>query len=153
MTPPVVPHDLLEHLTDRERHARAEIDRLRAAIADLSVRMEAAQQLADRLRLTRQTLQEITEQEREPEPADPASAPASDATGAPTPLPPAYQDILAALTRTDTGLRAKDLCHALHLDDRPRHIEAMRAKLKRLVGRDLLTEPEPGLFTINQSKP
>jgi hypothetical protein len=29
----------------------------------------------------------------------------------------------------------------------------MRAKLKRLVGRDVLTEPEPGLFTINPDNP
>lgn len=147
VTPPVVPHDLLEHLTARERRAQADIDRLRATIADLTVQLEAAQHLADRLQLTRTTLLEITEHaEREQEPAGPAPA----TTSSPTPLPPAYQDILAVLTRTDTGLRAKDLCHALHLDDQPRHVETMRAKLKRLVGRDLLTEPEPGLFSAKR---
>ena len=102
--------------------------------------MEAAQQLADRLRLTRQTLQEITEQERERDSTDLAS----DTSGDPVPLPPAYQDILAVLTRTDTGLHAKDLCHALHLDDRPRHIEAMRAKLKPLRHRHPRRDDQPG---------
>jgi hypothetical protein len=144
---PLVPGHLLEHLTEREQHARAEVDRLRAAIADLTVRMEAAGHLGDRLRLTRQTLPEIAEQQDQ-EPA----APASDTSSTPAPLPPAYQDILAVLTGTDTGLRAKDLCHALHLDDQPSHVETMRAKLKRLVGRDLLTEPEPGLFLLNRPK-
>jgi hypothetical protein len=150
VTEPLVPHHLLEHLTEREQHARAEIDRFRAAIADLTVQMEAAGHLADRLRLTRQTLQEITEQA---EPEQQPATPASDTSSTPAPLPPAYQDILAVLTRTDTGLRAKDLCHALHLDDQSRHVETMRAKLKRLVGRDLLTEPEPGLFIIKRPKP
>jgi hypothetical protein len=56
-------------------------------------------------------------------------------------------------TDTDTGLRAKDLRHALHLDDQPNHVQTMRAKLKRLVGRDLLTEPEPGPFLLNRPDP
>jgi hypothetical protein len=40
VTEPLVPHHLLEHLTEREQHARAEIDRLRAAIAALTVQMK-----------------------------------------------------------------------------------------------------------------
>jgi hypothetical protein len=146
---PLVPGHLLEHLTEREQHARAEVDRLRAAITALTAQMDHAGHLADRLQLTRQTLQEITEQEEQEQ--DP-TGPASDTSSDPVPLPPAYQDILAVLTRTDTGLRAKDLCHALHLDDQPSNVETMRAKLKRLVGRDLLTEPEPGLFILNRPK-
>lgn len=35
----------------------------------------------------------------------------------------------------------------------PRHTEGMRAKLKRLVNRGILTEPEPGLFTLTQPTP
>lgn len=52
--------------------------------------------------------------------------------------------------RNDGGLRAKDLCRALNLGEQPRHIEGMRSKLKRLVGRDILIEPEPGLFAMNR---
>lgn len=142
---PVVPGELLRHLQDREQHARADVDRLRDAIGELSARLEDAQQLVSRLQLTRQTLLEVAEQEHEQENDGPP-----DTTSGPEPLPPAYQEILAVLSSTDGGLHAKDLCRALNIGDQPRHIESMRAKLKRLVGRDILTEPEPGLFTMNR---
>ena len=139
-----VPGDLLEELAERERYARAEVDRLRTAIKDLTLQMEAAGQLADRLHLTRATLLEISE------PGQNHGQAVPHASSQP-PLPAAYQDILAVFARTEAGLRAKDLCHALNLDDQPRHVENMRTKLKRLVGRDLLTEPEPGLFISNSA--
>ncbi|TDC54893.1 hypothetical protein E1281_15120 [Actinomadura sp. KC345] len=88
---------------------------------------------------TRRTLQEVAE----PEPVDAQPRPCGT-------LPSAYQDILAVLTRTEGGLRAKELCRALDIGDQPRHTEAMRAKLKRLVGRDILSEPEPELFIMNR---
>ena len=135
MKPPVVPGELLAHLQVRQNDARDQIGRLRAQITELSERLQDAEQLLERLELTHRTLLEI---------APPA------ATGDPEPLPPAYQQILAVFTRTDGGLRAKDLCHALNTGNQPRHIEGMRAKLKRLVGRDILTEPEPGMFTMNR---
>lgn len=65
---------------------------------------------------------------------------------------PAYQNVLTVLADADRPLRAKDLCHALDIGTEPRHIEAMRAKLKRLVGANLATEPDPGLFMISQSR-
>lgn len=142
MNPVVVPAAVLEHLAERERHARAGLDRLHAAIAELSAQAEDAQHLLERLQLTRQTLLEITGQD--PEDTTISAGPAS--------LPAAYQDILTVLATAQGGLRAKDVCHALNLDDQPRDVENMRAKLKRLVGRDLLTEPEPGLFMANQSR-
>ncbi|WP_328392421.1 hypothetical protein OHS70_00455 [Streptomyces sp. NBC_00390] len=64
------------------------------------------------------------------------------------PLPPRYREILAAFERADGTLRAKDVCQALGTGTEPRHVEGIRAKLKRLVSRDILTEPEPGLFTL-----
>jgi uncharacterized coiled-coil protein SlyX len=137
---PVVPSELLAHLDECEQHARAEADRLHAAIAELSAQVENAQQLVSRLQLTRQTLLEIAGQQQQKDQPD----------STPEPLPPAYQEILAVFTRTDGGLRAKDLCRALNIGDQSRHIENMRSKLKRLVGRDILTEPEPGLFTMNR---
>ncbi|GAB2930261.1 hypothetical protein GCM10027280_17330 [Micromonospora polyrhachis] len=50
---------------------------------------------------------------------------------------PAYQQILAVFHATTDGMRAKDT-------------EALRARLKRLVARQILAEPEPepGLFTL-----
>ncbi|PZG76166.1 hypothetical protein C1I97_37245 [Streptomyces sp. NTH33] len=48
----------------------------------------------------------------------------------------------------DTGqpMRARDLCQALDLPIIPKNTEGIRSKLKRLVARGILTEPEPGLF-------
>jgi hypothetical protein len=45
-------------------------------------------------------------------------------------------------------MRAKDICHALGLGTEPKDTEGIRAKLKRLVERRVLTEFEPGLFTL-----
>ncbi|MGW0884719.1 transposase [Streptomyces sp. NPDC002671] len=58
-------------------------------------------------------------------------------------------------TRPADGLRARDVCRALGLGTEPRHTEGMRAKLKCLVNRGILTEPEPepGLFTLTPPAP
>ncbi|MEU8804078.1 hypothetical protein [Spirillospora sp. NPDC048819] len=138
---PVVPGELLRHLADRENDAGAQADRLRAQITELTVQLQAAEEEVSRLQLTRQTLLEITGQQQQDQ----------QEAGAP-PLPASYQDILAVFTHTDGALRAKDLCAALNIGDQPRHTENMRAKLKRLVGRDILTEPQPGLFALNQHR-
>jgi hypothetical protein len=138
---PLVPAELLRHLDEREHDARAEVERLRDRIAELSVRMQDAQQVVERLQLARATLAEIAGPDG---PGQPGTA------GAGEPLPPAYQEILAVFARADGGLRAKDLCRALNLGEQPRHTEGMRSKLKRLVGRDILIEPEPGLFAMNR---
>ncbi|MEU9318296.1 hypothetical protein [Streptomyces sp. NPDC048295] len=43
-------------------------------------------------------------------------------------------------------MRARDLCQALDLPILPKNTEGIRCKLKRLVIRGILIEPEPGLF-------
>ncbi|WP_251062432.1 MULTISPECIES: hypothetical protein [unclassified Streptomyces] len=58
-----------------------------------------------------------------------------------------------SLEQNTDGLRAKDICHTLGTRTEPRHTEGMRAKLKRLVSRGILTESEPGLFTLTQPPP
>lgn len=67
---------------------------------------------------------------------------------------PAYQHILAVFATTDhsghSGLRAKDICRALGTGTTAKDTEGLRAKLKRLVARGILTEPEPGLFSLAQ---
>lgn len=45
-------------------------------------------------------------------------------------------------------MRAKDVCLALGVGVAAKDTEGMRAKLKRLVARQILTEAEPGLFTL-----
>ena len=51
-------------------------------------------------------------------------------------------------TTSDVGLRAKDICAALGVGATANHTESLRAKLKRLVTRGVLTEDQPGLFAL-----
>jgi hypothetical protein len=53
-------------------------------------------------------------------------------------------------TTTNSALRAKDICHLLGVGTTANHTESLRAKLKRLVVRGVLTEAEPGLFVLTQ---
>ena len=130
--PPPVPEELLCHLAEHRDAARAEVMRLTAELAD-------AQQLLARLDVTHQTLLELTGRDHPPEPAGP-------------PLPSAYQDILGVLADHEDGIRPKDLCLTLNLPATSKNtVEGVRAKLKRLISRDLATEPKPGLFTIKRS--
>ncbi|MFI6273753.1 hypothetical protein [Streptomyces sp. NPDC050988] len=45
-------------------------------------------------------------------------------------------------------LAHKDVCQALGTGTEPRHVEGVRAELKRLVSRGILAESEPGLFVL-----
>lgn len=60
----------------------------------------------------------------------------------------AYQKILAVFATAAGGMRAKDVCLALDLSVTAKDTEGMRAKLKRLVARQILVEAEPGLFML-----
>ncbi|SFO34713.1 hypothetical protein [Actinomadura madurae] len=123
--PPPVPDQLLRRLADDRDAARARVERLTAELA------EARHQL-ERLEVTHQTLLEL-------------------AGAAGPPLPPAYRDILAVLADNPGGLRTKDVALALNLPATSKNtVEGVRAKLKRLVGRDLAEEPESGLFAIKR---
>ncbi len=87
----------------------------------------------ERLDITRETALEIAE--------------GSDPGGV-GPLPSAYRQILALFEDDERDLRAKDICEALGTGTESRRVKGARAKLKRLVSRGILTEPEPGLFTM-----
>ncbi|PJN32395.1 hypothetical protein CG747_42660 [Streptomyces sp. CB02959] len=75
---------------------------------------------------------------------------AEDGLPPPELLPPGSHEILAAFEKADGALRAKDVCQALDTGKEPRHVDGIRAKLKRLVSRGILTEPEPGLFALTR---
>jgi len=70
----------------------------------------------------------------------------------PTVTSSAYQQILTVLGAATTGMRAKDICLALDIEPLPKHVEGARAKLKRLVSRNILTETQPGIFTLAQKR-
>jgi hypothetical protein len=123
-------------ITEREIAANAAARTLREQIAALAEQLARAESdLAD-LAITRKTLVVLT---GEPDATSPA-----DATVASV----AYQQILAVFTTATAAMRAKDVCHALSLGTAPKDTEGLRAKLKRLAARQILTETEPGLFTL-----
>ncbi|MFB6590039.1 hypothetical protein ACWGSE_04815 [Streptomyces diastaticus] len=58
---------------------------------------------------------------------------------------PAYQQILTVLADAGQSMRARDLCQTFDLPILPKNTEGLRSQLKHLVGRSILTDPEPGL--------
>jgi hypothetical protein len=132
---------ILDLITTREATATTQAEHLHEQIGALTEQLAAIQsELAD-LATTRGTLLRLAG------PAGPAAT--ADTTQAST----AYQQILAVFATTGNGLRAKDICHALGVGTTANHTESLRAKLKRLVARGVLIEPEPGLFTRPPSGP
>jgi hypothetical protein len=63
-----------------------------------------------------------------------------------TVLPVAYRDVLEVLADAGKPLRTRQIAAALGLGDQRRSVEGLRLKLKRLVQRGWLAEPEVGLF-------
>lgn len=127
---------ILDLIAAREAAASAARDDLREQMSKLVTDVAAIEtELAD-LATTRQTLIKILEDEVT------ASEPAV--------ISEPYQQILAVFTADRGGLRAKDVCLALGIGTEPKDTEGIRAKLKRLVNRQILTETPPGLFTLNQ---
>ncbi len=122
-------------IEQRQAAATAAAQALREQITALSEQLARAESdLAD-LATTGKTLLALTGQ--------PDTAPSLDATVSSV----AYQQILAVFTAT-AGMRARDVCLALGLGTAPKDTECLRAKLKRLVARQVLVEAEPGLFSL-----
>jgi hypothetical protein len=130
---------LLARLAERESEITGEAQRLQARIDELTARRGEIEQELEHLRITRKTATALAAEIPEP------SAPRPD-----LPEHPQYPQILAVFADTDRPLRARDLCEALDLGFQPNNIEGMRSKLKRLVGRGIIAETEPGLFTQNR---
>lgn len=129
---------LLDLIAAREAAASAARDDLREQQAKLAAETAAIEcELAD-LATTRRTLTKILENEVT------ASEPAV--------ISEPYQQIIAAFTGDRGALRAKDVCQALGIGTEPKDTEGIRAKLKRLVNRQILTESQPGLFTLTEKR-
>ncbi|MBW4702047.1 hypothetical protein [Micromonospora sp. RL09-050-HVF-A] len=125
---------LLDLIAEREATARQAADRLREQITTLTTELTRVEgELAD-LKTTRTTLRALAAAEFTADDPTIASAP--------------YQQILEVLTTAPTGMRAKGICLALGVEPSPKHVEGARAKLKRMVTRQVLTEDEPGVFTL-----
>ncbi|MEU9287663.1 hypothetical protein AB0D57_23865 [Streptomyces sp. NPDC048275] len=125
--------ELLDKIETRQRLIRETAEQLLEQINQLTGQLAAAERTLDRLKITHETVLELASE---------------DGTDPPEPLPPGYREVLTPFEQGGEGLRAKDICRALGNGLEPRHIENMRAKLKRLVNRGILTEPEPGIFIL-----
>jgi len=129
---------VLDLIAAREAAACAARDDLRERQAKLAAELAAIEsELAD-LTTTRHTLTKILEEEVT------ASEPAI--------VSEPYQQILAVFTPDRGALRAKDVCLALGIGTEPKDTEGIRAKLKRLANRQILTETQPGQFTLSANR-
>jgi len=129
---------VLVRLEEREREIAEQAEETREQIPRLTTVLDELGRAAEEVRITRKTLLEL------PDPGPPApSASASE-----LPDGAAYQEIMAVFAQVDGPLRARGVCEAMDLDPAPNNINNVRLKLKRLTGRNILTEPEPGLFTL-----
>lgn len=129
---------VLDLIADRETTARRDADRLREQITELTGELARIDsELAD-LATTRTTLRTLAAAEFTADDPTITSAP--------------YQQILHILGTAPTGMRAKGICLALGVEPSPKHVEGTRAKLKRMVNRQVLTEDEPGIFTLAQKR-
>jgi hypothetical protein len=130
----VNPAPILQVITAREAVAGLAADQFREQINALSQQLSVLEtELAD-LATTRTTQLRLAGHPDDDQSADTRA-------GNPT-----YQQILAVLGTAEHPLRAKDICQALGIATTANHTESLRAKLKRLVARDVLTEDQPGLF-------
>jgi lysophospholipase L1-like esterase len=126
---------ILEHIETREHELADQAEQFRARIEELTRQLGELDAESENLRITRKTLLTL-----------PLPPPATEPDRPDTPDHPAYQQILTALANTGRPIRARDLCQALDLPILPKNTEGIRSKLKRLVSRGILIEPEPGLF-------
>ncbi|MEV2248216.1 hypothetical protein [Streptomyces sp. NPDC049970] len=129
---------LLDALGIQEDADRALADDLRTRIVELQTRLREAETHLEHLAITRKTVTALGERL----PNHPVSPD--------LPEHPDYPRILAVFNEATGQLRARDVCEALDHELLPKNIEGTRAKLKRLVKLDVLTEIDAGSFTRKQ---
>ncbi|MFI2663447.1 hypothetical protein [Micromonospora carbonacea] len=129
---------LLDLITVREATAGQTADRLREQITALTSELTRIEGELAALTTTRTTLNALTAAEFTAD--DPTIASAR------------YQQILDVLITAPAGMRAKAICIALDVEPPPNHVESTRAKLKRMVHRNVLTEDDPGVFTLTPKR-
>jgi len=129
---------LLDALGIQEDAARSIAEDLSVQIAELQNRLQETEAHLEHLEITRKTVTALAD--RLPVGADSPDLPEH----------PDYSRILAVFHDATGPLKARDVCQALGHAPLPKNIEGARAKLKRLVKLNILTETEPGNFTRKQ---
>jgi hypothetical protein len=156
---------LIEELGRREASARAEADRLRSRIEELSEDLARAEEQASRLAIARE---EVTRVLEEPGaaglPAGQNGRPAGETRpGSPigavtvlawqegaeaSVLPRAYQDLLEVAADAGRPLRAGEFAAAAGLPADKAKVEGLRSKLRLLAARGWLAAVPGGLFAL-----
>ena len=156
---------LIEELRRREAAARAEADRLRTRIEELSQDLARAEEQASRLVIAREEVARALEgpaaagppagQDGRPAgkagPASPIGAvtvpPWQEGSQASV-LPQSYQDLLEVAADAGRPLRAGEFAAAAGLGTDRAKVEGLRSKLKLLAARGWLAGVPGGLFTL-----
>ena len=156
---------LIEELRRREAAARAEADRLRSRIQELSEDLARAEEHASRLAIASEEVARVLE---EPAAAEPPAGQDGTPAGKPGPaspigavtvppwqegseasvLPQSYQDLLEVAADAGRPLRAGEFAAAAGLGTGKVKVEGLRSKLKLLAGRGWLAGVPGGLFTL-----
>jgi hypothetical protein len=155
---------LMEELRRREAAARAEVDRLRARIVELTQELARAEDRVSRLAIAREEVTRVLE--------EPAAAGAVRQEGAPAAkpgpgssagaltvppwregaeasvLPQAYRDLLEVAEDAGRPLRAAEFAVATGLATDKARVEGVRSRLKLLAARGWLAGVPGGLFTL-----
>ncbi|WP_018635303.1 hypothetical protein [Parafrankia elaeagni] len=134
--------ELLERIEARWVRAGQEVERLREQISGLREQLAAAERTRERLEITRETVLELA-----------GADTGEDSGGGPAPLPAGYREVLAVVARSGDGLHVKQVCQVLETGTEPRDLQSVRTRLKRLVERGILIEPEAGLFVLPRPDP
>jgi hypothetical protein len=156
---------LIEELRRREAAARAEADRLRSRIQELSEDLARAEEHASRLAIASE---EVTRVLEGPAVAGPPAGQDGTPAGKPGPaspigavtvppwqegaeasvLPRAYQDLLEVAADAGRPLRAGEFAAAAGLGTGKAKVEGVRSKLRLLAARGWLAGVPGGLFTL-----
>lgn len=156
---------LMEELARREAAARAEADRLRVRIEELTGELARAEAQVTRLAITREEVTRVLEEPpaadrvpqdggpgRQPRPGSPVGAVAVPPWRAGTDLsvlPQSCQDLLEAAEDAGRPLRAAEFAVATGQSTAKAKVEGLRSKLKLLAARGWLAAVPGGLFTLN----
>lgn len=137
---------LLDRITERTAELTTRAEQLRKELADTEYelgRLETAGQVVAQLLAEEQ---QPTAGGLEKPPVARVMIPHRAQAQGPHALPADYQRLLAAVTDKTGPVRCRQLCEQLGLGTEPRHVEAVRAKLKRLEDRGWLHRNGAGAF-------
>ncbi|WP_374776813.1 hypothetical protein OG756_32755 [Streptomyces sp. NBC_01310] len=129
---------LIDALGIQQDAARALAEDLRTEIDALQARLREAEIHLEHLAITRKTVTALAD--RIPAQADSPYLP----------VHPDHPRILTVFNEATGPLRARDVCQALDHELLPKNVEGTRAKLKRLVKLDVLTEVDVDSFARKQ---